>query len=543
MAELKPWLQLILKQRRRLFVGALLLLLTLLSGLGLLALSGWFITATAVTGLLWASGVFASLNIYVPGGGIRLFAVARTVSRYLERVYNHDTVLRLLSAVRIRMFRELAAISQTQRTRLQGSDWMIRLTGDLDAMDALYLRLIAPSGLALSISALLVLVAYVWLSPTLALSVAGALALAFLVATVLLHWRNRQQAAERTVQLGWHRNRAIQYLEGQAEVTAAGLSGQLAETLCTGAETLSHTQWQVDQRIGWHQALATFLVHLGALLALWFGLQLHAGDTLSGPVAVALPLAILGLVEVYTLLPDAFGQLGATVASAGRLNRDCAFQTDRPPAGQGRPAAGQWEKVSISNLVIRTGTGPAILDGFSLEVPLGQWLGIVGQSGGGKSSLADAVAGVGEVSGGHIRGPSGASEIAYLTQRTVLLHDSVRNNLVPDGRPMADDRLWRVLAMVGLADRIARMPAQLDAWLGPYGTTLSGGEGRRLALARVLLSEASLIVLDEPFTGLDKATQASICQQLPGWLESRTVIALAHSPSALPPMDRIIHLG
>ena len=109
MPELKPWLPLIFRRKGRLTVGAGLLLGTLLSGIGLLALSGWFLTETALVGLLLAAGIQAYINLYVPGGGIRFFAVSRTVFRYLERVYNHNTVLQLLTDIRVALFDRLAA--------------------------------------------------------------------------------------------------------------------------------------------------------------------------------------------------------------------------------------------------------------------------------------------------------------------------------------------------------------------------------------------------------------------------------------------------
>ena len=126
MRELLPWLRLIFQRWGRLSVGGLLLLITVISGMGLLALSGWFITETALAGLLLAAGVQASINLYTPGGGIRLFALVRTVGRYLERVYNHDTVLRQLSDIRTRLFRQLAAAPRSHPLGLPDAPWLSR---------------------------------------------------------------------------------------------------------------------------------------------------------------------------------------------------------------------------------------------------------------------------------------------------------------------------------------------------------------------------------------------------------------------------------
>ncbi len=117
----------------------------LVAALGLLALSGWFITATALTGLVLASGGAAMLDVYVPGGGIRAFALTRTVARYLERLYNHDTVLRLLADLRGHMFAVLADLDAARLSRRRASDWLNRLTADIDTLDSLFLRLLAPA--------------------------------------------------------------------------------------------------------------------------------------------------------------------------------------------------------------------------------------------------------------------------------------------------------------------------------------------------------------------------------------------------------------
>lgn len=550
MSELLPWLKVIQRRRSRLLVGAGLILLTLLSGLGLLALSGWFITATAVTGLLLAAGTQASIDIYTPGGGIRGFAVTRTVARYLERLYNHDTVLRLLADVRIQLFRGLARQSYRHLRSLRGADWLNRLTTDLDAMDSLYLRLIAPTALALLVSVGLVLVAWWLVSPLLALALAVLLAAGFLVATVLLHLRTGDHAAAMMAQQADLRAATIEHLEGQAELRAAGLLPQQQQALSARGGDYMAGQVVVDTRTAWHQALTGVLVNLAAVTALVLGLQQMAAGAIAGPVAVILPLALLGLVEVYGQLPEAFGRLGATVTSAARLNRDSGPLV--PDSGSGSGTGTGRERAGDGSDRVRTGIclrnadiGPAglepVLKGLTLTLEAGDWLGVVGRSGSGKSSLADALAGCAPLAAGQREGAP-AARVAYLTQQTTLLDDTLRANLVPDGRPVSDETLWRVLELVGLGERIAASRGRLDTWLGAYGSKLSGGEARRVALARVLLHPADLVILDEPFTGLDRATRERICQQLPAWLEGRTVVVLAHDEDALVPVRQVLHL-
>ncbi|MDX1554370.1 MAG: ABC transporter transmembrane domain-containing protein, partial [Marinobacter sp.] len=217
MRELWPWLSLIFRRPGRLVLGGLLILITLLSGMGLLALSGWFITATALAGLLLATGVQASLNLYVPGGGIRFFAVARTVARYAERVYNHDTVLRLLADIRVALFERLSLAARYRRNALRGPQWLSRLTNDVDALDTLYLRLIAPAALAALVTTMLVVVAWVFYSQALAVGLLITLLPAFLVATVVVYLRTRHLVYRQTDARERARTDVIEHIEGFAE--------------------------------------------------------------------------------------------------------------------------------------------------------------------------------------------------------------------------------------------------------------------------------------------------------------------------------------
>lgn len=546
MADLLPWLRLIFSERRRLIFGALLILLTLLSGLGLLALSGWFITATAVTGLLLAAGLPASLNIYVPGGGIRLFAVTRTVGRYLERIYNHDTVLRLLALLRVRLFRNLASQPGSQRQRIKSADWLSRLTSDLDAMDTLYLRLIAPTALALGLTVVLVLVAWLGYSSQLALAAGTLLFTALLISTVILHWRNRAIAQRRIAARNQLHEQLIDQLLGQAELTAAGVLPQSHEELARRAVQATGEQARLDRNTVWHRALAGVCINLAVITALWLGLELYQSNHISGPVAVLLPLMLLAMVEVYTVLPDAFGVLGSTQAAARRLSLLANGEAGKAPAntpGSQQESGRNEALVRFTNATVRCGDNVVALEALSLEIQTGEWLGVAGVSGSGKSTLADLAAGLVDADQGTVERSGLLTRTAYLQQRTVLFNDTVRRNLIPDGQAMDDHLLWHMLEVVGMDERIAQIPGQLDGWLGSFGSQLSGGEARRIALARTLLRDAPLTILDEPFTGVDAPTALAISEKIRGVLAGKTVLMLAHDASAMPRADRLIELS
>ena len=370
-----------------------------------------------------------------------------------------------------------------------------------------------------------------------ALLVGLLLVIALLIATVgvyLRTWRLSARQSDRQEDL---RTAVIEHIEGFPELTAAGRTGKHAAWLMRQAHQVTSEQAKADTRVGWHLAGSHLLVNLSAVVALWAGFALFQAGTVSGPVLVLLPIALLGLAEVYAMLPDAFGKLGATLASASRLNRDCR-EDEQPGTPQ---AAGLPPETALlaENISVKHSGYAPLFTRFNLEIESGERVGILGHSGSGKSSLADVLAGLLH----HAHGSLARTDCVYLTQKTVLFEDTLRANLLLGSPEASDTELWGILEQMELAERFATEPDQLDTWLGSAGSRLSGGEARRVALARVLLNPAPLVILDEPFTGLDAETRGRVSKRMETLLEGKTVISLAHGSDALPGTDRVIYLS
>ena len=552
MHELKPWLTLIMQRRARLLVGALLLALTLFSAIGLLALSGWFITATGVTALLWAAGQKVMFDVYMPGGGIRFFALTRTVARYAERVFNHNTVLSLLADLRGRHFAALAQLDGATLSRLRAAQWLNRLTADIDTLDTLYLRLLAPPAVALQgILLVCALIAAFHLSLALLL---GLLLLALLLLLTLgMALLGRHYSARRVALLDGLRSQTIEQLQGLAELTAAGTLALHRQQLLAGSRQMLDEQLILQGRIALGQAMATLGVMGAVLIGLFGAMQAYAAGLLSGPIVVMIPLALMALSEGFAGLPAAFAQGGGTVAAAARLNQQAHFSSriidPNAPAPLPDHVSLHWQHVDVQHAGIQD---------MNLDLQRGERLAIIGASGSGKSTLAalaarllDPDAGQLLVGGAAPNGtPIGAlslerwrTRLGYLTQQTELLHDSIRANLLLGNPAATREQLWAVLDMVDLADLVDGLPQGLNTWVGESGKQLSGGEGRRLALARVLLKDAPLVILDEPFSALDAATRERIKTRIEPWLAQRTALLLGHDADALPKADRVITLS
>ncbi|QIB49956.1 thiol reductant ABC exporter subunit CydC [Pseudomonas sp. OIL-1] len=544
MTELRPWLALIVAKRARVLIGALLIAATLFSAIGLLALSGWFITATGVTAMLWAAGQRMAFDVYVPGGGIRFFALTRTVARYTERIYNHNTVLGLLADLRSTHFAALARLDGATLSRLRAAQWLNRLTADIDTLDTLYLRLLAPPAVAL-LGVLLVCGVIALFHLALGVLLGVTLLILLCVLTFgMAAWAMRLSAA-RVQQLDLLRTLSIEQLQGLAELTAAGTLARHQAQLLQASHGMLDDQLELQLRVALGQALATAgvlsCVLIGFLGALWAAEQ----GTLSGPIAVLMTLALLALGEGLAPLPGAFAQYGATRAAAARLNQQVALtsQLPEPVTPHAVPAelTLNWDATSV---------GYAGISRLDLTIPAGTSLAIIGPSGCGKSTLAQLAARLIDPDSGEIRIGGTAlnqltlqdwrAQVGYLTQQTELLHDSIAANLLLAAPDATDAQLWDVLERVELADMVEQLPTGLDTWVGESGKQLSGGEGRRLALARVLLKDSPVVILDEPFNGLDKATAERVRRNIEPWLARRTVLLLGHAPDLLPRADRTL---
>ncbi|WP_242457917.1 thiol reductant ABC exporter subunit CydC [Halomonas sp. YLGW01] len=537
-SELRPWLKLLARRRARMALGALLLALTVGAAIGLLALSGWFITATALTGALLAAGVAASLEVYAPGGGIRSFAVLRTVARYLERVYNHDSVLRLLAELRSGMFAVLARLDARALGQRRASEWLNRLTADIDTLDSLYLRLLAPPLVALLAIALVSGLLGIFLLSA-GLSV-GAMLLALWAWLVVGQARLGMAASTRRVAtLDRLRGRILETLQGLAELKSYDTLASHRTRIEEDQSVLYADQWHLGRIAALGNALVGLGVGLAAVLVLWLGAEAYRAEALSGPLMVMMPLAVLAMGEALGALPTALTALGATRAAARRLNtlgRSRSVLTE-PEAPLALPGGAPTLRLHNVTLKYPGALTPA-LAGLDLRLEAGERLALLGTSGAGKSSVAALLVRLLDPDRGEVRrddvllGDLALDDLrtrtTYLTQHSELFDDSLAANLrlaAPDAEEAA---LWRVLQLVELAAWARELPQGLATRVGEGGRQLSGGQARRLVLARVLLLEAPLVILDEPFAGLDRSMASRIAERLDTWLAGRTVLYLVH---------------
>ena len=529
-----------------LVAGVLLILLSLIAGVALLALSGWFITASALAGL----GLIIGLDIFTPGAGIRLAAVGRTVSRYLERLVTHEATFRLLSDLRGEVFARLLRLDEFQHRGLRRGDTLNRLTADVDTLDHLFLGVLGPTIAALLLTLSAALLLGLFIDPWLGL--AGGLLLAINPTLTELSRRRGRQASHMLVAaVPDLRRDATISLEGLADLTAFDRIGQRQQQWDAQSSRLIALQERIARLDATSQGLVTMSGFIAVWLALVIGIHLFESDLISGPVLGLVVFAMLGLGEAWQALPAAWRKLEQSRGAHARVVELTA--TEPLLAVPAKPRTPVSNALGIDHLHFRYGPErPWIFRDFSLQIASGERVGLIGPSGGGKTTLAlliqrqlDPVKGrvlLGEDDLRDLDPAAYRRHVGVLSQQPMLFRDTIAENL-RIARPDADDvQLGQALATAGLAEFMDGLDDGLETWLDEAGGNVSGGEARRLALARLVLTDCPIVILDEPTTGLDHATAKALSQTLDDWLSDRTTIMITHDPATLPPHDRLVQL-
>ncbi|WP_101926587.1 MULTISPECIES: thiol reductant ABC exporter subunit CydC [Luteimonas] len=524
------------RHRGRVALAVGLLLVTMAAGLGLLGVSGGFLTAAALT-----FGTLGTFNFFTPSAGIRGLTLARIVSRYLEKLAGHDTMLRIARDLRTWFFARALRLSPGQLGRLRTGDLLARLTGDIDAVDGLLLRATGPLFALIGIGVVAVGAA-VWLHPP----TGSFLALVGIAAAIAVSWvvaRGRAAAEHaRTQQRAQLRARLHELYEGQADLVALGAAGAWLDAVAGDSRVLGEADRVRRRQLADGQAVHGIIAACGLLGVLWIAAGATAAGTLSGPRAAALFFMTVGLLELWAAAGLAWQALLSARASIARLDAVAGTEPSvrDPDAPVAAPAHGDlvFDGVGFG----WADGGRTLLDGLDFSLAAGERVAISGDSGAGKSTLsalllrsADPRAGAvtfGGVALRAMRQQDWHARIGWLPQNAPVFAGSVRDNLAFGAAEADDAALWAMLARVrlkGWAERIGG----LEAWVGENGATMSAGQARRLALARALLRDAPLIVLDEPTEGLDHDTADVLLRDLPALLDGRSLLLITHG--VLPP--------
>jgi len=530
-------------------IGLLLGILTLIGNLGLLGLSGAFLTGAAIAGLAPASA--ALFNFFLPGAGVRFFAMSRTLSRWGERVVTHEGTFRLLAGLRVWLYRHLAQLSPRQIAGHHGGETLNRLVRDIDALDNLYPRLIMPAISAALVFAF-VAVAFVFVAPALVWLPVLLVALALLILPFL----------------GWRAGRAVlpEQVRGRATLRTLlldcteNLEDLSLHTSAWGSQrrqTLAHAErWlKLQGRSGRRAAVLRSLTAIAVGLCAWGALGLLAGlpgdSRPAGPWLAALVFLLLACSEALLPLVNAALDLPGTAAAAQRI--DTIASQPPTPHYVAKGATPLDGSIEIRGLRFAWDSYTPVFDDFDLSVRAGEHLLLQGASGGGKSTLIQLLTRFEDPQGGtiHVGGVPLAEldegtlrrQIACVGQHTWAKTGTLADNLRLADPAVSEEKMRDVLALVGLEPEAQGWSAGLETWIEEGGASLSGGQRRRLAIARALLRQAPITILDEPSEGLDPATEAALISRITAHLHNRTLIWISHREGFEGAFDRVLRIA
>jgi ATP-binding cassette subfamily C protein CydC len=503
------------RQGARLLTASVTAALVSAAAVLLLGVSGWFITASALAGLAGAA-VAHSFNFMVPSALIRFFAIVRTGSRYAERVTGHDAALKALAALRPQLFEGIARGRAPRALTLAGGEASSRMVQDVDAIQNRFVRLSAPWGAAAGLIAGLGLALLTgWMT---ALAIATASGLGVIAAALVGRWVAKPAGRMVQTASGDLKTEFAALAAAAPELQAYGVKAWAVDRLAAQGGDLERTTERLASAGGWIMLTQSAAMGLAVI-----GVMATAGQASPPLIALAI-LAAVTTVESAGALLTAFRHNGAVEAAVERLGE--LMETE--------PSASY--PITTPFLAL-----PRVDLNFSPP----QRVALVGPSGTGKTTLVERWMHLreplpGEASLGGIDAAKTSADVAralfaYAPQQAVLLAGTVRENLRL-ALPSADDEaLWAALEDADLADRIRAAPAGLNAPLGENGARLSGGERRRLGLARAYLRPAPWLVLDEPTEGLDAATEARVLERLTQRLErtGQGMILISHRPAPL----------
>ena len=530
--------------------GVLLSFATIGSSVGLMAVSAYLISKAAI-----ATDV-SQLSLAI--AGVRLFALTRAAFRYGERYVTHLATFRILTSLRVWFYRAIEPLAPARLMQVHSGDLLARIGADIETLENFYVRVVVPPLTAALVTALAcaILGAFDW---RLALMLAIFLALT----GVALPWASRRlsrPAAEKAIAARADLNAGlVDSIQGMADLVVFGQAGAQQARVLAQSAALNLAQERLARIRAALAALAALFTGLAGLSVLVLAIPLVTGGQIEGVYLALLPLTAIAAFEAVQPLGAAWQMLEASRAAAGRL----FVIIDTPPAVVDPPQPlppPQDPVITVQKLYFHYPNpddsvnirGTPVLNGATFELRRSEWLAITGPSGAGKSTLAallvrfwDVAPGTIMLGGADIRAYAAddvRNQIAYVAQAPYFFHTSIADNLRVAAPDATDDDLADACRVAQIHDFVAALPEGYTTLVGENGLQLSGGERQRLAIARALLKNAPIVILDEATAHLDALTAQRIWQALASALKGRSVLILDHGAPALALADRVLRV-
>lgn len=528
---------------------------TIGSSIGLMITSAYIISAAALQPSI--------ALLQVPIVGVRFFGISRGLFRYLERLVSHQVTFRLLARLRVWFYQRLETLAPARLIRYRSGDLLARILGDIETLENFYVRVLAPPLVAILVSLAMSLFMALY-DPSLALAL-----LAFLLATgagvpLLAYWLSRDTGRSLVSRQAALKVSLVDGIQGMAELLVFGQAQRQAGRVESLGRDLALSQRRMAHLSGLQSAISSLLANLCLLVILVLAIPLVRSDRIEGVYLAVLVLAALTSFEAVLPLPLAAQYLESNLEAARRLFEIVDAQPEVVDPPDPIPLPGAAQVISTFSLEVRNlcfqyppslsrNLSPLYaLDRISFSLPAGKRLAVVGPSGSGKSTLVNLLLRFWEYETGEIllNGQSLRQynqddirrSLGVVTQNTYLFNATLRENLLI-ARPKASEaELERAVKLAQVHTFIHSLPQGYETWVGEQGLRLSSGERQRIAIARALLKDPQLLVLDEATANLDSLTERAVLKSISMLMEGRTTLMITHRLVGLEAMDEILVL-
>ncbi len=514
------------------------------SNVALLSVAAYLIAASALQ--------LGLSQLTLPMFLVQMFGVSRSALRYAERLVSHDVTFKLLASLRTWLYGRLEPLSPARLLGYRSGDLLARIVKDVEELENIYLRALSPAVVAALISSLTFFVLYVFFAPSLAFVTLGFLAVAG-VGVPLLAGVLARRLGRRQLRLRAELNAQVtDSLQGVQDLLALGQAPEQQRKIADLDRKLGRAQRGMAFVSGLQNALGDLMANLAMCTLLILAIPLVEEGVIGGVYLAFLALLVLGSFEAVQPLGEAFQFLGRSLGAGQRLFEIADAEPEVTDPDEPLPTP-TGHALEFDRVCFRyQEKEPLVLDGISFKVEPGSRVAIVGPSGSGKSTIANLALRFwdptdGEVRlGGHdLRGYAQEDlrgAVGIVTQGTYVFNQTLRDNLLLARPGATDAEAESALEQARLAGFVSRLPQGLNTPLGEQGLRISGGERQRLAVARALLEDAPVLILDEPTANLDPATEHELLAAIYGPTPGRTILTITHRLVHMERMDEILVL-
>lgn len=543
MNDLKDALSGLYHFKGRMTLALFLGLLTIVSGVGLIAASGYLIS--------WAALRPPILDMILVLVAVRFFGISRAAFRYAERLFSHDLTFRILKNLRVKFYEKVEPLLPAKAIRYRSADLLNRFSEDVDQLQELYLKTIAPSITALFfiITTTLILSLY---SVALSLTVF----ILMIANSVLMPFLIRAKAGQSARELSASHAGLSQYMNDHIQGTTDLMFSGMYENWMRSGENLIDRIAKVQKKragaFSMESGLFILLSHASIPISFLFLLPFVLDGSISGLVMTAIILGLFSVFEALEPMGNAMQHFYESKEAAGRLNEITSENEVDSRVQKGSEFNPENPSVRFKNVTFTYKKDVPVLRGLNLDIQPREHVLIQGASGCGKSTMTYLLVKWFEPDHGEIliggqqiatvKGSEVRKQISVVGQHTRLFNTTLRNNLKIAKPEATDEELFDVLEKVSFGETLKKLPDGLSTQVGELGLRLSGGERQRVSLARALLKDAPIWILDEPLSSLGREMAEEIMKTISELTIHKTVLHITHRNSGIMHADRVYEL-